>query len=215
MQVLIADLSAATDGAQLTTLPPGLSGLGDDIVVVGSVSEVHSALVVRPFDVVVFHPNSGDWIEQLKQILEVSTSTPITLLTEETSETVLAQARRLGVVDILFKPMNAIDLLQRLRLAVAYSESQDELLRFTMGQVVKVLLRVESALSEVQLFFLENPKPEKGGISRVWGRIVDLLDPGSLRLLLWILAGILAVGGSIFGIDFGLQHANKLVEEPE
>ena len=215
MQVLIVDFGVATEGAPLTTLPPGLAGLGDDIVTVGTLAEVHSALVVRPFDVAVFHPNSGDWIEQLKQILEISTSTPIALLTDETSETVLAQARRLGVVDILIKPMNAVDLLQRLRLAVAYSESQDELLRFTMGQVVKVLLRVESTLSEVQLFFLENPEQKKNGISRVWGRIVDLLDPGSFRLLLWILAGILAVGGSIFGIDFGLQHASKLVEEPE
>lgn len=154
----------------------------------------------EPADVILCRPDGGDFVDSLRRIVKRAGASPVCVLSGELSASLRIEARRVGAEWIQRgDEIDAREVWRRIRGAAAYSTSRPEIERRTLAAIVMALEEVREALD-----VLSQPPPRRRGpLGRGCARVLGLLDAGTVKVLLWIAAGLVTLAGAAVGIDIG------------
>ena len=160
----------------------------------------------EPPDVILCRPHETDFVDSLRRIVKRAGAAPVCVLSGELSASLRIEARRLGAEWIpRGAEIDAREVWRRLRGAAAYSQSRPEIERRTLAAIVMALEEVREALD-----VLAKPQPRRRGpLGRGCARLLGLLDAGTVKILVWIAAGIITLAGAAVGIDIGFPGLTK------
>lgn len=157
--------------------------------------------VGEPVDVVLATVPEGDSIRHIRSLVRRAGSAPVCVISATDSPSIRLEARRAGAEWI---PTDGPDhdyreIWRRLRGAIAYSESRPELERRTLSAILVALEEMRIAIASSPIGHDELEHAPRG-----WRRAVGMLDAWGVKILLWILAVLVAIVGTAVGVDVGL-----------